>query len=196
MMIESNRVSDDVFVQNTHANGIKVAVKCYENGTGHIWEKLFTRQTFDQNGREVTTGYTRLTAKEYELCRRDKLFQYFQGIGKLHVYEDLPASAMTPHEALINARKQIRSLQEDYALLQEANLKLTHELALLKGQTGTVRELASFKGQTGATHELALLKGQKETETEAEKPPKRGKGGKRQEQAETPEDEAQIEMAF
>jgi hypothetical protein len=161
----------DVFVQNVHVNGIKVSVSMREGGNAFQWEKVFPIQTFDYNGRELTTGYTRLDAREYEICRRDKLFQYFQGIGKLIVTDGLPSSAMTPHEALTGARKQIRALQEELAAVQSAYRAALTELRALGGGTG---------GEP----------------VQPEKPAKRGGGGKKQEKAAAPADPPQPELVF
>ena len=162
----------DVFVQNVHANGIKVDGTEYENGKAQKWEKVFLKQAFDENGREVTTGFTRLSPHEYDLCRRNKLFQYFQSIGKLVVHDDLPTSAMTPHEALAGARKQIRSLQEEYAELQRRHTKTLAEVEALQSLFAQANKSAN------------------------EKTPKRGKNGKNAEPAAALDDEAQIAMAF
>jgi hypothetical protein len=160
----------DVFVQNVHVNSIKVRADVPDGGKTYRWEKLFPIQTFDYSGREMTTGYTRLTAKEYEICRRDKLFQYFQGIGKLIVSDDLPSSAMTPHEALTSSRKRIRSLQEELERLQSLYRAAVTELNALKEGAG------------------------KQLEPESE-PSKRKSGGKKPDKPDAGK-EANLELAF
>ena len=46
---------------------------------------------------------------------------YFCHLGKLIVHENLPSAAQTPHEAIIEARKQVRALQDRLAAEQAEN---------------------------------------------------------------------------
>jgi hypothetical protein len=114
----------DKFIQNVNGNSIKIRCKIPVSGGEQVWEKLFQIQRFDYAGNEVDTGFTRLTEQEYALCRKDKLFAYFQQLGKLIVHDTLPSSAQTPHEALLDARKQIRSLQDQLQAAQKENALL------------------------------------------------------------------------
>jgi hypothetical protein len=131
----------DRWVQNIHGNGIKISAAVTGGGDQHgdqhgdshgdqRWEKVFPIQKFGFDGKEVSTGYTRITEAEYELCKRDKTFMYFCRLGKLIVHESLPSAAQTPHEAILEARKQIRALQEQLTAAQTENKLLKQRLAV------------------------------------------------------------------
>jgi hypothetical protein len=135
----------DKFVQNVHGNSIKIRCET-PGGIIPVFEKVFPIQKFDFNGIELQTGFTRLTEQEFAICRRDKLFIYFQQLGKLIVHDQLPSSAQTPHEALLEARKQIRAVQDQLHAAQVENEKLKKQLAkMIAGKGGK-----QHGGQTGA----------------------------------------------
>jgi dynactin complex subunit len=94
------------YIQNVHTNSIKLADK-----EGHI----FRPQSIDHfSGRQTSTGYTRLTQDEYDrLFKESALFRHFIKLKKLIVHEELPADAQTPHEALLNARKDVGKLNAE-----------------------------------------------------------------------------------
>jgi hypothetical protein len=125
----------DTYVQNVHSNSIKVSCRVQGSGGEQLWEKVFPIQKYDYAGNEIETGFTRIAEQEYALCRKDRLFQYFQQLGKLIIHDTLPSSAQTPHEALLDARKQIRALQDQIQVAQRENAMLKQEFALLKQDT-------------------------------------------------------------
>jgi len=132
----------DKYVQNNHTNGIRVSITV----GGKKYDKRFPVQGFDLTGKIVETGYTRLTEKEYEACGADKLFTYFVKIGKLIVHDSLPASAMSPHDALVSARKESGKFQARISELEKENSDLQKQLADAEAR---YTELAAASEKTG-----------------------------------------------
>jgi uncharacterized protein YhaN len=137
----------DRYVQNTHGNSIKINAVIEDGGERHPWEKVFGIQKYDGLGRETSTGFTKISEQEYELCMKDKLFLYFHRLGKLTVHDGIPAGVQTPHEAVVEARKQIRALQEQLheaqkgsGPLKEKNSRLTAELAAARKESGPLKD--------------------------------------------------------
>jgi Sec-independent protein translocase protein TatA len=134
----------DRFVQNIHGNSIKIGPATVGGAGDHRWEKVFSIQKYGPDGREVSTGYTRITEQEYELCRKDALFMYFHSRGKLIVHDYLPSAAQTPHEAILEARKQIRALQEQLQAVQQENQQLKKQAKESADKTARIeQELAA-----------------------------------------------------
>jgi hypothetical protein len=119
------------YVQNNHNVGIKVVVKIEDKETGgeKVFEKRFPIQAFDTNGREVETGYTRITEQEYNTCLTEGVFKYFVKKGKLLIHDTLPSQAMNPYEAIVSAKQETAARQAQLAEAQKENEKLRKELA-------------------------------------------------------------------
>jgi chromosome segregation ATPase len=96
---------NDIYIQNVHTNSIKTNFADRRT-------VVFRPQSVDHfSGRQTSTGYTRLTAAEYEkLLRESAVFSHFIELKKLIVHDELPPDAQTPHEALVSARKDAGKL--------------------------------------------------------------------------------------
>jgi hypothetical protein len=119
----------DRYIQNIHGNTIKFNVVLPD---GKVLQKRFPKAAFGMDGRLVETGYTRLNDEEFILCQKEPLFRYFQKRGKLIVHETLPAEAMTPHEALVTARKENREMQANVQMLERENVRLNEVVEQLR----------------------------------------------------------------
>jgi len=130
---------DDVkyrYIQNTYGKPITCNIR---DGSGKITatKKFMPFLTEKFSGKVLHTGYERLTEDEYEsLCKTSRTFKVYSGeTGKakfLVVHDELPAEAKTPHEALLDARKDAKKAAAEVAGLKAEITEL--KAALLDAQ--------------------------------------------------------------
>jgi chromosome segregation ATPase len=82
-------------------------------------------------GRVVSTGYTTLSEEEYELLESSsRTFTVYRDKHKLLVdYDDLPAEAKTPQEALLDAKSETRKAAAQISKLTSKITELETKLA-------------------------------------------------------------------
>jgi hypothetical protein len=138
--------SKDVYIQCLGDHGIKV-----HSADGKL-TKRFDIAAYDTvSGRQTNTGFTRLTTEEYEtLFRESKVFSHFIELKTLVKYDSLPEDALTPHEALVSAKKEAAEHAKLVAELKAENeaLKAENE-ALKKSAEATIPFPESSGGSTG-----------------------------------------------
>jgi uncharacterized coiled-coil DUF342 family protein len=120
------------YIQNTHVAPITV------NGRDDKGKVLFTKRFMPEKaekwtGQVVSTGYTELTDEEFKILEKtSRTFNVYTGkTGKaelLVVCDELPPEAKTPHEALVDARKEARKSAEKIAELDGEIVKLKTSL--------------------------------------------------------------------
>jgi chromosome segregation ATPase len=114
----------DVYIQNIHVAGINV-----KSADGSLKKRFNIAEQDRISGRQVESGYTRLTKAEYEkLLAESKLFQHFIKLKLLVVHTELPPGAQTPHEALVGARKEIVKREKRIETLEAQNKELQGKL--------------------------------------------------------------------
>jgi hypothetical protein len=164
------------YVQNTHFAPITVHGR---DGRGVIvFTKRFMPEKADKwTGQVTSTGYTELTDDELKtLEETSRTFAVYTGrTGKkalLAVCDDLPPEAKTPHEALIDARKEARKsaariaeLDAEIVTLKAALLDAENkykQLQAASGDEGAVKLLRDENAKLKADLEKAAKKGGKE----------------------------------
>ena len=135
------------YIQNTHTAPITVHGR---DGKGAV---LFTKRFMPEKaekwtGQVVSTGYTELTDEEFSILEdTSRTFAVYTGkTGKaalLVVCDELPPEAKTPHEALVDARKDARKSAEKIAGLESEITRL--KASLLDAET-KYRQLQSASG--------------------------------------------------
>jgi hypothetical protein len=117
------------YIQNTHTAPITAVVK---NAKGVvILPKRFSPARTDKfTGQVESTGFTPLTDEEYSLINEGcRTFTVYRDKHRLLVEHDaLPPEAKTPHEALVDARKEARKSTAQIAALNDEITKLKAEL--------------------------------------------------------------------
>jgi len=121
-----------VYIQNTH----NAPITCHTRdakGKVILTKKFMPMLTEKFSGKVLHTGYERLTEDEYnEFVKTSRTFQVFSGAdggAKLLVaHNDLPAEAKSPHEALMDARKDAREAAKKIAALETEIVRLKAEL--------------------------------------------------------------------
>jgi uncharacterized small protein (DUF1192 family) len=117
------------YIQNTHTAPITAVVK---NAKGIIiLTKRFSPARTDKfTGQVESTGFTPLTDEEYSLINEGcRTFTVYRDKHHLLVEHDaLPPEAKTPHEALVDARKEARKFTAQIAALNDEITKLKAEL--------------------------------------------------------------------
>jgi hypothetical protein len=96
-----------------------------------LFTKTFMPEHTDvTTGRVVSTGYTVLTDEEYDaLVKGSRTFVHYKDKLKLLVVsDDVPPSARTPQEALVDARRKEREAQEKVSALENEVDKLKAKL--------------------------------------------------------------------
>jgi len=120
------------YIQNTH----NAPITCNTRGADGkvvLTKKFMPTLTEKFSGKVLHTGYERLTEEEYEsLCKSSRTFQVYSGMtGKVKLlvaHDDLPAEAKSPHEALVDARKDARIAAAKIAELNNQIVALKAEL--------------------------------------------------------------------
>jgi hypothetical protein len=97
------------YIYNSHAAPITANARD-ERGSVKYSKTFMPERRDPVSGRVESTGYTPLTGEEYkELCGTSKIFtHYVNKLKLLHVSNELPPEARTPHEALAGAREEAR----------------------------------------------------------------------------------------
>jgi hypothetical protein len=123
---------DSVYVHNTGDHGIKV-----HSEDGKLVKRFDIIRFDDMTGRATSTGYTQISRDEYErLYKESKVFSHFIDLKVLVKHDTLPEEAMTPHDALVSA-KRAAAEQEAWAKeLEQENEALKAELEALKAKAG------------------------------------------------------------
>jgi len=120
------------YIQNTHNAPITCHIRD-NKGVMVSTKKFMPALTEKFSGKVLHTGYERLTEEEYEnLCKTSRTFQVYSGMTDkaklLVVHDDLPADAKTPHEALVDAKKDARKAAAKIAELENKVVALKAEL--------------------------------------------------------------------
>ena len=121
-----------VYIQNTHNAPITCNARG-KNGEVVLTKKFMPALAEKFSGKMLHSGYERLTGEEYEaLVKTSRTFQVYSGeTGKaklLVAHDDLPAEAKTPHEALVDARKDARKAAAKIAELENQVVALKAQL--------------------------------------------------------------------
>jgi hypothetical protein len=100
--------------------------------------KRFNVMSFDDMTGSLThSGYTEITLAEYEtLAKESKVFSHFLGLKTLKRHEALPEEAMTPHDALMSAKREAAEYEQLTAELEKENAELKKEIEALKAKSG------------------------------------------------------------
>jgi hypothetical protein len=132
----------DRYIQNRHIAGIHCKTP---DGKTDIWFRI---QRIDKRtGRLESTGYTRVTEAQYQkLTAESRTFTRCVEQKMLVVYDEPPADALTPHEALITARREAGKLKGELEKAQAENTRLQAELVEANKKYGEL--LAASGGQT------------------------------------------------
>jgi hypothetical protein len=143
------------YIQNTHNAPITVHGR---DGKGAVlFTKKFMPEKADKwTGQVMSTGYTELTDEEFEsLEKTSRTFAVYTGkTGKaelLVVCDELPPEAKTPHEALVDARKEARKSAGKIAELDGEIVKL--KASLLDAET----RYKQLQSASGAEEAVKLL---------------------------------------
>jgi len=121
-----------VYIQNTHNAPITCNARG-KNGEVVLTKKFMPAVTEKFSGKMLHSGYEKLTEEEYEaLVKTSRTFQVYSGeTGKaklLVAHDELPAEAKTPHEALVDARKDARKAAGKIAELEGVIVALKAQL--------------------------------------------------------------------
>jgi predicted nucleic acid-binding Zn-ribbon protein len=156
------------YIQNTHVAPITV------NGRDSKGAVLFTKRFMPEKsekwtGQVVSTGYTVLTDEEFKILEKtSRTFAVYTGkTGKaelLVVCDDLPPEAKTPHEALVDARKEA---QKSAGRIAELDVEIVKLKASLLDAEAKYRQLQSA---SGSEETLKLLRENNAKLKEALKP--------------------------
>jgi chromosome segregation ATPase len=117
------------YIQNVHVAPITAVVK-NEKGKVVLTKRFSPARTDKFTGQVESTGFTPLTAEEYDLLNGDsKTFEVYRDKHHLLVeHDELPPEAKTPHEALVDAKKEARKSAAQIASLNDELVKLKAEL--------------------------------------------------------------------
>jgi septal ring factor EnvC (AmiA/AmiB activator) len=114
-----------VYIQNTRDHGIKV-----HSADGKLVKRLEIAKFDNLTGRVTHTGHTPLTEAEFAtLFNESKLFSSFLAQGFLVKHDELPEDAMTPHDALVRAKREAAESDRLLRETEEANATLRAELS-------------------------------------------------------------------
>jgi hypothetical protein len=130
----------DKYVQNIHIAGIRCKTK------DKTLDIVFPILSVDRvTGRQVHSGYTRLTEEQYaKLSEGSSLFKTaVEKWKKLLVYDEAPAEAMTPHEALAGSRKEAANYRLELERLKVENEELKAQLEKLASSAKQGRKKAA-----------------------------------------------------
>lgn len=119
----------DKYIQNKHNAPISCNAKDKDGKT--LFTKKFMPQLTEKwSGKILTTGYEKLTEDEYkQLLEGSNTFKhYLKDLKLLVVHEDMPADLKTPHEALVDSRKEIKSLNAKIKGLESEIVELKAKL--------------------------------------------------------------------
>jgi len=109
-----------VYVQNKHNAPIQANAR---GGDGAIvfTKKFMPLLTEKWSGKVIHNGYEKLTEEEYtQLKETSKTFKHFsEKLKLLVVHEDIPSDLKTPHEALVEARKEAKQTAAKIKALED-----------------------------------------------------------------------------
>jgi hypothetical protein len=111
-----------VYIQNVHT--VPITAKARSAHGKVLFSKTFFPVIFNRwSNKMSSTGYTALTEEEYTALRESSrtFNHYANDLGLLVVCDDLPPEAKTPHEALVDARKEGRKLNAEIEALKAEN---------------------------------------------------------------------------
>jgi hypothetical protein len=119
-----------VHIQNTMDHGVKV-----HSADETLVKRFETVQYDDLTGRPTHTGYTPLTETEFAtLFAESKIFSSFLAKGFLVKHDELPEDAMTPHDALVAAKREAAESARLLGGMEEAySVAMSRVGALEKG---------------------------------------------------------------
>jgi hypothetical protein len=141
------------YIQNVHTAPITAVVK---NAKGEVilTKKFSPAKTERFTGRIEATGYTSLTDEEYRLLNEgSKTFTVYRDKHELLVeHDELPPEAKTPHDALVDARKESRKSAAQIAELNGEIVKLKADLLDAERK---YKDLFDASGDVAASAELA-----------------------------------------
>jgi hypothetical protein len=114
-----------MYIQNVYNAPITAKAR---NAQGKVlFSKTFSPVIVDRwSNKTHSTGYTALTEEEYTALREtSRTFNHYTNdLALLVVCDDLPPEAKTPHEALVDARREGRKLYTEIEALKAVNEKL------------------------------------------------------------------------
>jgi hypothetical protein len=134
------------YVQCVHT----AAITCKNDGkdADGSFEKIFHPAMTDRyTGRIIHTGYTAITEDEFARLKKESpLFNVaLNKWKKLVLHDDLPAEAKTPHEALVDARKDVQAANQKLEEVLAENEKLKAELDEANKKYGELLAAGSIK---------------------------------------------------
>jgi hypothetical protein len=115
-----------------------------------LFTKTFQPERIDATtGRVISTGYTALTEEEYrQLNEGSKTFTVYRDKHKLLVeYDELPAEAKTPQEALLDARNAERKAAARIAELEQSLAETVKERDALKKENDAFKAAGTKDGK-------------------------------------------------
>jgi chromosome segregation ATPase len=129
---------NDRYIQNVHDAPITCHVMDPETRQVLSEKKFMPAMIEKWSGKQLTTGYTKITEEELALLREhSRTFQHYsEKLKLLLVCDDIPPEAKTPHEALVDARKETRRLTDQIAELEAENTQLKADLHDAKDAAG------------------------------------------------------------
>jgi N-acetyl-beta-hexosaminidase len=142
------------YIQNIHTAPITAVVK-NAKGAVILTRKFSPAKTDKFTGRVEETGFTELTDEEYTLLDEgSKTFTVYRDKHKLLVeHDELPPEAKTPHEALLDAKREARKSADQIASLNDELVRLKVELLDAKKQYAGLLEVSG----TGSGAEVSHL---------------------------------------
>jgi hypothetical protein len=139
---------EHVYIQNTVDHGIKV-----HSADEKLVKRFEAIQFDDLTGRPTHTGYTPLTKTEYDtLLNESKLFSSCLERKMLVLHDELPEDVMTPHDALVKAKREAAEAERLLAEAEQENKELSGKIAALEAEkTALAGKLAAeaAKGKKG-----------------------------------------------
>jgi predicted nucleic acid-binding Zn-ribbon protein len=148
------------YIQNIHTAPITAVVKNAKGAV--ILTRKFSPARVDKfTGRVAETGFTELTDEEYTLLDEgSKTFTVYRDKHKLLVeHDELPPEAKTPHEALVDAKREARKSADHIASLNDELVKLKAELLDTKKQYANLLDASGSGAEVSRlTNELEAAK--------------------------------------
>jgi hypothetical protein len=118
-----------VYIQNVGDHGIKA-----HSADGKLVKRFECVQYNDLTGRPTHNGYTPLSMTEYAtLLRESKVFSHFLDLKMLAKHDALPEDAMSPHDALVSAKRESAEYAQLIAEMEAVKQELERRLAAAEG---------------------------------------------------------------
>jgi hypothetical protein len=136
------------YIENVHNAPITCTAKDKNTKLVLFEKKFYPAMTEKWSGKQLATGYTKLTEQEYkQLCEFSPMFIHYKDNKKgtlasplLVLHEELPPEAKLPSEALADARRENRKANEKINAL---NAEITTLKAQLLDEQNKYRTLES-----------------------------------------------------